>query len=287
MSVDDGEACVNSEPRRGWTVPRSRLWPIVTVLVLIVQTPFLILAFWPPREVHSDFVQDWASARNVLNGLPAYTEHTVALPRYVRAGGPAQSNLLVNAHPPTSVLLFLPFATLDYRPALLAWNLSGLAMLGVSLMVVRRQLGVSLSSWSIFPPLCLLLICFPLLQQLSQGQLNLVLVLLVTGAWAAERSGRVGWAGAMIGAATAIKLFPGFLFLYFIVRRQWSALIAGLLSLVLLTGLTASILGPEVYPTYIHDVLPHLDQCRTAWSNASLVGFWTRLFNPATYEEPR
>jgi hypothetical protein len=266
-------------------VPRSRLWPIVTGLALIVQSPFLILAFWPPPETHSDFVQDWASARNVLNGLPTYTEHTVALPRYVGAGSPAHSNLLVNAHPPTSVLLFVPFAVLDYRPALLTWNLAGLAMLGVSLWVVRHQLGVSLTSWSIFPPLCLLLICFPLLQQLSQGQLNLVLLLLVTGAWAAERSGRARWAGAMIGAATAIKLFPAFLFLYFILRRQWSALVAGVLTLTLLTGLTAAILGPEVYPTYTHDVLPTLEKCRSSWSNASLVGFWTRLFNPATSEE--
>jgi hypothetical protein len=285
MLTDHPETRAKYEPRPAWSVSRSRLWPIVTGLILLVQTPFLILAFWPPREMLSDFVQDWASARNVLNGLPTYTEHAETIPRYFGPGGPAGHSLLVNAHPPTSVLLFLPFATLDYRPALLAWNLSGLAMLGVSFWVVRRQLGVSLSSWPIFPPLCLLLVCFPLIQQLTQGQLNLVLMLLITGAWASERSGRAGWAGTMIGAATAIKLFPGFLFLYFVLRRQRSALIAGSLTLILLTGLTAYVLGPGVYPVYVHDVLPRLTQCRTAWSNASLVGFWTRLFNPATYEE--
>jgi hypothetical protein len=49
--------------------------------------------------------------------------------------------------------------------------------------------------------------------------------------------------------------------------------------------LTAFILGFEVYPVYVQNVLPRLETCRSSWLNASLVGFWTKLFNPATYEE--
>jgi hypothetical protein len=128
-------------------------------------------------------------------------------------------------------------------------------------------------------------LCRPLLQQLIHGQLNLVLLLLVTGAWAADRSGRPGWSGVLVGAATAIKLFPGFLFLYFLLRRQWSALVTGAVTLALLTGLTAVVLGPEVYATYLREVVPRLESYRSSWFNASLVGFWTRLFNPATREE--
>ncbi len=191
----------------------------------------------------------------------------------------------VNAHPPTSVLLMLPVARLDYRPALLAWNLASLAMLGASLWIVGRELRISFSAWSIFPALALLLLCRPLVQQLIHGQLNLVLLLLVTGAWAADRRGRPGWAGGLVGTAAAIKLFPGFLFLYFALRRQWAAVLAGVLALILLTGLTAAVLGPETYRAYIQDVLPQLEKFRTSWFNASLVGFWTKLFNPATREE--
>jgi hypothetical protein len=53
----------------------------------------------------------------------------------------------------------------------------------------------------------------------------------------------------------------------------------------LLTASTATVLGPEVYSTYFHDVIPRLEKFRTSWFNASLVGFWTKLFNPATDQE--
>ena len=191
----------------------------------------------------------------------------------------------INAHPPTSVLLFLPLAGMEYRPALLAWNLAGLVMLGVGLAIVYRQLELSLPAWSVFPTLAILLLCRPLLVQLFHGQLNLALLVLVTAAWAAARSGQPRWAGALVGAAMSIKVFPGFLFLYLILRRQWSAVAVGALTVALLTGITAAVLGPGVYLTYVRDVLPRLESFRSSWFNASLVGFWTRLFNPATLEE--
>jgi hypothetical protein len=61
--------------------------------------------------------------------------------------------------------------------------------------------------------------------------------------------------------------------------------LAGVLALIFLTGLTAAVLGPETYRAYIQDVLPQLEKFRTSWFNASLVGFWTKLFNPDTREE--
>jgi hypothetical protein len=261
------------------------LWLAIAGMIGLWQLPTLLQVSWPPRDIVSDFYQDWASARNLLGGLPVYTRHSVTIPRYVGPVDPICLSNPVNAHPPTSVLLMLPVARLDYRPALLAWNLASLAMLGASLWIVKRELGVSVSTWSIVPALALLLLCRPLLQQLIHGQLNLVLLLLLTGAWAADRRGRPGWAGALVGIAAAIKLFPAFLFLYFAMRRQWAAVLAGVLILTILTGLTVAVLVPETYRTYLQDVLPQLETFRTSWFNASLVGFWTKLFNPATREE--
>src|SRR3954462_15183831 len=100
-----------------WSVPRAWLWFAVAGLMAILQMPFLIAGFWPPKEIVSDFFQDWASARNLLSGLPIYTEHTVTIPRYVGQVDPICYSNLINAHPPTSVLLLLPVAWLDYRPA--------------------------------------------------------------------------------------------------------------------------------------------------------------------------
>jgi hypothetical protein len=267
------------------TARQSWLWLAISGLIVILVLPSLGGVFWPPADLVSDFFQDWASARNYANELPIYTNHELTIPRYVGPVDPICFCNPVNAHPPPSVLLMLPLVRLDYRPALLAWNIASLAMLGMSLWIVIRELQISLPYWSAVPALAALLLCRPLLQQLIHGQLNLVLLLLLTAAWAADRRDRPAWAGALVGTAAAIKLFPAFLFLYFAFRGRWKALTAGALMLALLTGLTIALFGPETYRIYIQEVLPQIEKFRTSWFNASLVGLWTKLFNPATSEE--
>jgi Glycosyltransferase family 87 len=260
------------------------LWAAAALLVGILQFTPLVEALRHSPGIVSDFYQDWASGRNWWNGLPVYTDHQVTIPRYIGPVDPFCLRVEFNAHPPSSIVVMIPWAILDYRAALLGWNLLSLGMLLASLETIRRSLEVPLTVELIAPAVIFLLLSRPLLMQLFHGQWNLVLLLLVTGVWAAERSGRPAWAGVLLGVATAIKLFPGFLFLYLLVRRQWSAVIEGALAFAMLTGLTAALLGPEVYRVYFEELLPKLAPVRSSWYNASLVGFWTRLFDPATAE---
>jgi hypothetical protein len=242
----------------------------------------------PRPDAPSDFFQEWASARNVCNGLPVYTAQHVTRARYLGDFPRSDQAIWVeyNAHPPTSVLLGLPFAGLDYPHAVLAWNLVSLAALAASVWLVLRALQVPVSIWTLLPLAVLLLMCVPLWVHLAFGQLGLVLLLLTTAAWIAERTGRPAWAGALLAIATAIKIFPGFLFLYFAIRRQWRALAAGALVLLGLTVMTAAVLGVEAYRSYAQDVLPRVSWFRAGWNNASLPGFWSKLFDPAP-DEPR
>jgi hypothetical protein len=258
------------------------MWLVLALLVGLLLGPLFLKTLRPSRDHTVDFFQEWASAKNLLSGLPIYTSQSITRTRYV---GETRSDLPipveVNAHPPTSVLLALPLAWLDYPDAVLAWNLISLVALCGSLLLVMRELRMPLSPWSVIPLLVLLMMCVPLWIHLAFGQLGLVLLLLITATWVAERSGRPGLAGVLLGVATAIKLFPGFLFLYFAVRRQWRALAAGALSLAAVTLLTASILGVEAYRTYVQEVLPQVSWFRAGWNNASVLGFWSKLLDPA------
>ena len=64
------------------------------------------------------------------------------------------------------------------------------------------------------------------------GQVNLVLLTLVTGATLALRHGRPWLAGAALGAAIAAKVFPLPVIVYFAARRKWAAV-----TLILTLGL--------------------------------------------------
>jgi hypothetical protein len=286
------------DPLNAWPRGRRWLWASLAVLVCLLQGPGFVESLRPSLDDGVDFFQEWASGRNYLSGVPIYTNQEVAVQRYLGFQvGPASRQspsqgetrvgvaIPVNAHPPSSVLLTLPLALLSYPDAVLVWNLISLTALLASLWLVVWQLRIPLSRWSIFPLIALLLLCSPLRQQVSQGQLNLVLLLLLTGAWAAQRSLKWGWAGTLVGTAAAIKLFPGFLFLYFALRRQWKAVAAGVLSLLVLSGVTAAVLGADAYESYGREVLTSVASYQSGWINASLPGLWTKLFDPATEQE--
>jgi hypothetical protein len=178
------------------------------------------------------------------------------------------------------VLVIFPLAWLDYATAFLVWNLISLALLVGSVWLVARQIPVLRSAWDVLP-LGVLLLGYPLPHHLWQGQINLLLLPLIVGGWAAERSGRPVVAGMLLGAATAIKLFPGYLVLYFLLLGRWRVVVAAVLTFATLTGLSTAVLGPAAYEDYIRQVMPALAPWRSSVGNVSLWAFWSKLFDPA------
>ena len=84
-----------------------------------------------------------------------------------------------------------------------------------------------------------------------------------------------------------VKLFPGFLLLYYALRGRWKLLVAGLLTIVAPFCLTTVIFGIGTYHTYLLSVLPSVQWFRVGWNNDSLWGFWSRLFDPAPEHRAR
>jgi hypothetical protein len=235
----------------------------------------------PCEEISEDFYQDWASAKNYFEGLPVYTHHAVTTRLYLNGRDPTRGDLEVNAHPPTSVLFFLPLAFLDYPYAFFVWNLVSLLLLFGSIWLVVRELRISLSLSSLCPAVVLILVCTPLRDHLYLGQITLLVVFLVTGVWAADRSGHPWWAGFLLGAAATVKILPFLFFFYFLIRGRLRVVLAGALSVAALTVLTSAILGTDTYRTYILEVMPHVEGFRSHAYNASPTGLWTLLFDPA------
>ncbi len=62
-------------------------------------------------------------------------------------------------------------------------------------------------------------------------------------------------------------------------------MITGLLTILILSVLTASILGVEAYRSYFLTVLPEIQWFRVGWNNNSFWGFWSRLFDPSPEHE--
>jgi Glycosyltransferase family 87 len=235
----------------------------------------------PAPTESPDFYQEWASARNYLNGLPVYSPHAATMPLYLgRPQADWERDIAYNAHPPASVLLAMPLTGLNLPDAVLAWNLITMVALLASLAIVAANMP---ELKSLFLPVAVLLpFCLPIYGNFQQGQLTFLLVLLVTSAWALDRSDRPGIAGLLIGAAAAIKLFPAYLVVYFAARGRWRGLFAAAASFAALNLATAAVLGWSAYDDYLRVVVPSLEKFRSYGFNLSFCGFWHKLFDPAS-----
>src|SRR5437763_967461 len=71
------------DPANAWPAGRRWLWVTLAVVVCALQGPSFVRSLRPPPDRGLDFFQDWASARNRLEGLPVYTRHEVTAQRYL------------------------------------------------------------------------------------------------------------------------------------------------------------------------------------------------------------
>ncbi len=263
-------------PGATWS-PRLKLfWGIAAGLVLLAWGIALILAFRAPLPARGDLIQDWASARDHLAGLPLYTDLPASVLRHT---GERYDGLLVNAHPPASVLLVLPLAPLPFGQAFRIWNGVWLVVLAPALWALVRERPRVLSPWFLLPLAALLAISRPLEEEISQGQFNLFLLAAITAAWIADRRGRSGLAGALVGAATAVKLIPAFFAVYFAARRQWRALLGAALGFAALNLLALALFGADAFIAFVTEVVPRASVNDESWRNASVRGFFVKLFD--------
>ncbi|MBL8866549.1 MAG: DUF2029 domain-containing protein, partial [Planctomycetia bacterium] len=83
-----------------------------------------------------------------------------------------------------------------------------------------------------------------------------------------------------IGAAAAIKLFPAFLFLYFVATRNVRTILAGAAVFLAFNLIALAMLGLSEFETYLREVIPSVANYQSSRQNVSLAGFWLRIFDP-------
>jgi len=114
--------------------------------------------------------------------------------------------------------------------------------LGVGLCITRL-LNISWSSAGWIVAAGIALCWYPFQAHLALGQVSLLLITCLIGGWALIRRGREYEAGLLFALAILIKLFPGLVLLYLLLRWKIRAIVgtaaglaAGWLSVLLVVG---------------------------------------------------
>lgn len=189
-----------------------------------------------------------------------------------RMGGTMYPADRVNLNPPAVVVAYAPLTYVSTRTAQTIFTLLGVACVIVSSRWITKAIPGT-------PPLVLASIVLAV----DAGWINLwleqeglLLMLIVTAAWIADREHRDLAAGAWTGLAIYTKPFLAVLIVYWVWRRHWRRIGATFAtgSMLLLVG--AALAGPGSYVSWWRSL--GLAPAPYAPLNASLLGLWSRTF---------
>ncbi|HVH67740.1 MAG TPA: glycosyltransferase family 87 protein [Gemmatimonadales bacterium] len=212
--------------------PRAR-----RTLVALGVTYAAVNAFIGVRQ-GGDFVFHLRLADRLLRGQPMYTDF------------PGEIGM---PWPPFAIFSLMPFAlvarlSLPLVKAL--WAVGNVALFGWCLVQAFRHAG----RWT---PVVLAVaaVAQPLQSNFQYLNINIVLLALIVLAIDQVERGRELQAALCVAVATALKGYPGAVFLYFLVRGRWRPLIAGVAAVVGLSALVllpAGLAGAAIIPDYVH-----------------------------------
>jgi len=198
---------------------------------------FLYRSLWLPWTVldrfEADFGHYYDAAARILAGLSPY-----------EVGG--------FDYPPLTALIVLPVAWLPYPQARVAWLVLNWLCLVAAGILLARTLGGDRAAW-VTVAACWAL-CGTVAENLVLGQVHPLLLLLLVLVWWGLSCGRGGVAAAAIGAATALKLWPGVLLIAMAPFHRRRAIAAGavVLAVLALSWLPMLWLPPPHSPVKAH-----------------------------------
>lgn len=258
----------------------SRLAGLSLCLALVVlfglfrYLHMLALLLWEAPFI--DFAHYYTYATVIRLGQDAFDPQAVArvdaLLAIRRAGAAAN-------YPPLFYVLMQPWALMAFRPAAVAWfALSQACVFGAFALCLRRfvppsPVGVAAALFVAFN-------YQPLVESLALGQVNALLLLLVTLAWWGARAGHPWVAAASVALCPFLKVQYALLLPALWWMRQWRVLGRALSLVAIGLAVSLAVLGPAHHAEYVRYLLAPPDYLRTWTANISLGATLHRLLSP-------
>lgn len=233
-----------------------RAWPALALIVAAAA-----LAGWLRPDLTDLHVYRYGG-RALLDGLSPYA-----------ADDPVSG--LPFTYPPFAAAMMLPLAVLPAQAAAAAWTAASVTALVTVVVVAVREVGLAARGWLVVGLVIGALALEPVWQNLSFGQVNLVLMAaVVVDLTRPERRS----SGVLVGLAAGIKLTPlVFVVLLLLVGRRGAAVRAALTFLA--TVAVGFALAPGAAASYWTLGLLDADRVGPPWlaHNQSTYGVLTRL----------
>jgi hypothetical protein len=167
--------------------------------------------------------------------------------RHFRVTGEITTDFGVHNYLPFFPIFMLPWSLLPLPVAGVLFTLLSVGLFAVAVVLAENLLADGLPARPRGPLLAALLLALPYVHACAVvGNVGLLLAFLIVAAWFLVERQQEWAAGAALGLATLIKLLPGVLIIFFLLKRRWRvAGGAAIVTVVLGVGMPLASLGPE------------------------------------------
>lgn len=265
----------------------------VIVLILVITLSFSYARILGVTNIlYTDYGKFYHSQQLFLEGKNSYSPIFFAQTAPHSSSQKKPARLAVNLNPPFFTLLTFPFAYLSYSHALYLWIVCSIFAGAISVLRIQKTLSPQ-NKPTLQSRLSILLAFFayfPTFASLQLGQVTLLLLPLLVLSWQSARNHQSIQAAMWLGIAASLKPFIGLFALYFLLRKEYRALITFILTGGICALFAVFFLGAADYHAYLQG-LHHITWAASSW-NVSLYGVLLRLLggpesNAALFSLPK
>ena len=262
--------------------PVVRLAAVLGITLGLLSIVVHALEYRSVERFSKDFALDYSSATAVRHGVDPYAPIKELVGRYVHPPANVLRNHVLpggNWHPPFKIVLTIPLTLLPYQSAGVLWELITAACIAFAIGLFGREVGWGPRTAAIAG---IAACAIPVAQiDLSAGQLNGPILLLLVLAWRYLRRNADVAAGAALGVAAALKFFPAFLALPLLGMKRWKAFASAAVTAFVLTLAGLAVIGASSAGGYLGALRNEaFNYWETSPANVSWWGLATRWLAP-------
>jgi alpha-1,2-mannosyltransferase len=177
------------------------------------------------------------------------------------------------------IFVGIPFTRFALGRAVLLWLLLELLCVAVASALMLKAVAGRVSLVGVSVLVLVWLAWHPFEREMFWGQLMIVTLTLVCGAWVALRAQREMLGGVLLGVALALKLFGWPIVLFLLLTRRWRAFFSAVIAFALLHLAAALVIGFSDIVAYYRVVGPSVSKLyREFAGNFSVWTIGTRVF---------
>lgn len=226
----------------------------------------------------ASLIKDILHSTAVIDSLADFTCYYNAIVSILKGLNPYTIDSMFGyIYPPTSFLFIGLFGTVDYIVAKYLWILLSLVAFFVSQWILVTSLFKENRVFYFLIFTILGVNLFPFKHTLGMGQINLFILLISTLIYYSYINNKKTLAGLFLAVATAIKISPIILVIFFIRKREYKTIASFIISFVTLTVTAAIMFGWNISQYYWTTSFPGIQQGSDEYANQSLSAFMNRL----------